>query len=310
MNNPTLSIIIPVYNEEQNVVLLHSRLINSLKDITDDFEIIWVNDNSTDQTLLLVKELAVKDPRNRFISMSRNFGHQRAITAGIDKCRGNAAVIMDGDLQDPPELIPVLWAKYREGYKVVYAQRRERKGESWFKKQTASLFYKLLKKTANIDIPLDTGDYRLIDRRIIDHLKEMPEQDKFIRGQIAWIGFRQTSVMYDREERGAGSSKFSVFKMLHFALDGITAFSNYPLRIVTLLGFAVSFIAFLIIIYALYSKFVLHEVITGWTSLIISTVFLGGIQLISIGVIGQYISRINSDVRKRPLYIVEEESQG
>ena len=307
MNNPILSIIIPVYNEEQNINLLYSRLLSSLEKITPDFEIIWVNDNSSDQTLSLIKKLAAEDARNRYISMSRNFGHQRAITAGIDKCRGKAAVIMDGDLQDPPELIPELWAKYQQGFKVVYAQRRERKGESWFKKQTASWFYKILKKTANVEIPLNTGDYRLIDRRIIDHLKEMPEQDKFIRGQIAWIGFKQTSVMYDRDERASGSSKFSIFKMLHFALDGITAFSNYPLRIVTLMGFAVSFIAFLIILYALYSKFILNEVLSGWTSLIISTMFLGGIQLISIGIIGQYISRINSDVRKRPLYIVEEE---
>jgi polyisoprenyl-phosphate glycosyltransferase len=307
MNNPMLSIIIPVYNEEQNIGLLYSRLLSSLEKITSDFEILWVNDNSSDQTLPLIKKLAREDARNRFISMSRNFGHQRAITAGIDKCRGTAAVIMDGDLQDPPELIPELWARYQEGFKVVYAQRRERKGESWFKKQTASWFYKILKKTANVEIPLNTGDYRLIDRRIIDHLKEMPEQDKFIRGQIAWIGFKQTSVMYDRDERASGSSKFSIFKMLHFALDGITAFSNYPLRIVTLMGFAVSFIAFLIILYALYSKFILDEVLSGWTSLIISTMFLGGIQLISIGIIGQYISRINSDVRKRPLYIVEEE---
>jgi polyisoprenyl-phosphate glycosyltransferase len=308
MNSPILSIIIPVYNEEQNIFLLYQRIINSVQPITGDFEIIWVNDCSTDHSLFIIKELSEKDNRNRYISMSRNFGHQRAITAGIDRCRGNAAVIMDGDLQDPPELIPELWKKYKEGFKVVYAQRKERKGESWFKKQTASLFYKLLKKTANVDIPLDTGDYRLIDRRIIDHLKEMPEQDKFIRGQIAWIGFKQTSVLYDREERGSGTSKFSFFKMLHFAMDGITAFSNYPLRFVTILGFVVSFLAFIIILYALYSKFILKEVISGWTSLIISGVFLGGIQLLSLGIIGQYISRINSDVRKRPLYIVEEEN--
>src|SRR5688572_17523707 len=287
MNNPILSIIIPVFNEEQNIGLLYTRLLSSLKKITEDFEIIWINDNSTDQTLSLIKKLAAEDPRNRYISMSRNFGHQRAITAGIDRCNGKAAVIIDGDLQDPPELIPELWEKYQQGYKVVYAQRRKRKGESWLKKQTAEWFYRILKKTANVDIPLDAGDFRLIDRRIIDHLKEMPEQEKFIRGQIAWIGFKQTSVMYDREGRESGSSKFSFFKMLHFALDGITAFSNYPLRIVTLMGFAVSFVAFLIILYALYSKFVLNEVLSGWTSLIISTMFLGGIQLISIGIIGQ-----------------------
>ena len=308
MNSILLSIIIPVYNEEQNIRILYSRILLAAQTISPHFEIIWVNDNSSDNSLSLIKELCKEDKRNRFISMSRNFGHQRAITAGIDRCVGQAAVIIDGDLQDPPEIIPELWNKYKEGYKVVYARRRERKGESWFKKKSASLFYKILKRTANVNIPLDTGDYRLIDRRIIDHLKEMPEQHKFIRGQIAWIGFKQTYVSYDRDERSAGVSKFSLLKMINFAIDGITAFSNYPLRLVTLAGFIVSLIAFLIILYALYSKFILHQVITGWTSLIISTVFLGGIQLMSIGIIGQYISRINSDVRKRPLYIVEEES--
>jgi polyisoprenyl-phosphate glycosyltransferase len=307
---PELSIIIPVFNEARIFPLLQQRLAKAVESITTDYEVIWVNDCSTDETLSLIRQLSSVDKRHRYISLSRNFGHQRAISAGIDYCKGRAAVIMDGDLQDPPELIPELWKKYKEGFKVVYAQRRSRKGESLFKKWTAQVFYRILKNTARIQIPLDTGDFRLIDRVIITHLRQMPEQHKFIRGQIAWIGFKQTSVLYDREERKAGSTNFSTFKMLRFAMDGITAFSNYPLRVVTLTGFGVSLISFLIILYALYSKFILGHVLTGWTSLIISTMFIGGVQLIAIGIIGQYISRINSDVRKRPLYIVEEESPG
>lgn len=305
--SPLLSIIIPIYNEEKGITSLYQRLVTTLPSITEDYEILWINDCSKDGSLTILKSLSGQDPRNRYISLSRNFGHQRAITAGIDKCRGQAAVIMDGDGQDPPELIPSLWAKHLEGYRVVYAQRKKRAGEGWFKKFTASFFYRLLKRTAHIDIPIDTGDFRLIDRRIIDHLKEMPEQNKFIRGQIAWIGFKQTSVMYDREERAHGQTNFSTLKMLRFALDGITAFSNYPLRVVTMTGFVVSALSFLVILYALYSKFIRGEVLTGWTSLIISSMFIGGVQLIAIGIIGQYISRINSDVRKRPLYIIDEE---
>jgi dolichol-phosphate mannosyltransferase len=228
--------------------------------------------------------------------------------SGIEHATGDAVVIMDGDLQDPPELIPELCKKYREGFKVVYAQRRSREGETLAKKWTAKIFYRLLKKTTNIKIPLDTGDFRLIDRKVVEYLKQMPERHKFLRGQIAWIGFKQTAVFYDREIRLAGKTNFSFSKMFQFALDGITAFSNYPLRMATVMGFAVSAVSFLVILYALYSKFVLDRTITGWTSLIISVLFIGGVQLIAIGIIGEYISRINSDVRKRPLYVIEEEN--
>jgi dolichol-phosphate mannosyltransferase len=309
-NTPKLSVIIPVFNEAGILPVLLPRLRQSLSLVTDDYEVIWVNDCSTDETAQLVREFSREDPRHRYISLSRNFGHQKAITAGLDHCSGSAAVVMDGDLQDPPELIPELWKKFSEGYRVVYAQRRSRKGESVFKKATASAFYRILKKTAKINIPVDTGDFRLIDRRVIDELKKMPEQHKFIRGQIAWIGFRQTCVLYDRDERYAGKTNYSLFKMLRFAIDGLTAFSNYPLRLATVTGFVVSCLSFLIIIYALVSKFVWHHVITGWTSLIISSMFIGGVQLIAIGIIGEYISRISSDVRKRPLYVIEEENVG
>jgi polyisoprenyl-phosphate glycosyltransferase len=305
---PLLSIIIPVFNEAPILAVLHTRLVQAVSTITQNYEVVWVNDSSSDDSLSLLKEFSTTDPRHRYISLSRNFGHQKAITAGLDHCRGEAAVVMDGDLQDPPELIPELWKQYREGYPVVYAQRRSRKGESFFKKATAQAFYRILKKTARIDIPVDTGDFRLIDRKIIDYLKQMPEQHKFIRGQIAWIGFRQTCVRYDRDERYAGKSHYSLFRMMRFAIDGLTAFSNYPLRLATVTGFGVSLLSFLIILYALISKFVWHQVITGWTSLIVSSMFIGGVQLIAIGIIGEYISRISSDVRKRPLYVIEEDN--
>jgi dolichol-phosphate mannosyltransferase len=306
--SPSLSIIIPVFNEAAVLPVLFQRLTTTLQQLTPGYEIIFVNDSSSDGSLELLKQFSQSDKRSRYLSLSRNFGHQKAITAGLDHCKGLAAVVMDGDLQDPPELIPQLWEKYREGFKVVYAQRRKRKGESFLKKSTASIFYRILKKTARIDIPVDTGDFRLIDRKIIDLLKQMPEQNKFIRGQIAWIGFRQTCVLYDRDERYAGKTSFSFFRMLRFAIDGITSFSNYPLRLATVSGFVVSGISFLVILYALFEKFVQHHVITGWTSLIISTMFIGGVQLTAIGIIGEYISRISTDVRKRPLYVVEEDN--
>lgn len=306
--SPALSIVIPLHNEEGNLPHLHQRLIPAVTSVTQDYEIIYVNDGSKDATLEMVKALAAQDERVCYISFSRNFGHQMAIMSGIEHASGNAVVIMDGDLQDPPELIPELWKKYSEGFKVVYAQRRSREGETLAKKWTAKAFYRLLKKTTNIKIPLDTGDFRLIDRKVVDYLKQMPERHKFLRGQIAWIGFKQTAVFYDRESRLAGKTNFSFSKMFQFALDGITAFSNYPLRMATVMGFVVSAVSFLVILYALYSKFVLNRTITGWTSLIISVLFIGGVQLIAIGIIGEYISRINSDVRKRPLYVIEEDN--
>jgi len=305
---PALSIVIPLHNEEGNLPHLHQRLVPVLQSITGNYEIVYVNDGSRDATLSMVKALAVQDTRVRYISFSRNFGHQMAIMSGIEHAHGNAVVVMDGDLQDPPELIPQLWTKYKEGFKVVYAQRRSREGETWLKKWTAKTFYRILKKTTQIKIPLDTGDFRLIDRKVVDYLKQMPERHKFLRGQIAWIGFKQAAVFYDRESRFTGKTNFSFSKMFQFALDGITAFSNYPLRMATVMGFVVSAISFIVILYALYSKFVLDRTITGWTSLIISVLFIGGVQLIAIGIIGEYISRINSDVRKRPLYVIEEEN--
>ena len=274
----------------------------TVSQISENYELIFVNDGSKDNSLLELLKLAERDSRVFYINFSRNFGHQIAVTLGLDATRGKAVVIIDGDLQDPPELITDMFEKYKEGYDVVYAKRKDRKGESIFKKLTAKLFYRVLKQITSIDIPLDTGDFRLIDQKVVHYLNQMPEQNKFLRGQIAWLGFKQTQVLFDRDKRKYGKTGYSLNKMIHFAMDGITAFSDKPLQLVTKLGFVISFV---IILYAIYSHYVLHQTITGWTSLIISSMFIGGVQLISIGVIGEYISRINKNVLKRPLYIVE-----
>ncbi|MBS4057617.1 MAG: glycosyltransferase family 2 protein [Bacteroidales bacterium] len=301
-----ISVVVPIFNEELGLPELYDRLVASLEPITPDFELIFVNDASRDNSLLLLRQLAGHDKRVKFISFSRNFGHQIAVTAGLEHSAGKAVVIIDGDLQDPPELIPEMVAQYQKGFKVVYARRRSRTGESFFKKLTAKLFYRILVRLTGVKIPIDTGDFRLIDRVIVEQLKLMPEPNKFLRGQIAWMGFRQTFVEFDRDARKYGKTGYPLSKMLRFALDGITAFSDVPLKLATTAGFAVSFIALLVIIYALIAHFFLDETITGWTSLIVSSMFIGGIQLISIGIIGEYISRINNSVRQRPLYIVEE----
>ncbi|MEM6267999.1 MAG: glycosyltransferase family 2 protein [Bacteroidota bacterium] len=303
-----ISVVIPIHNEEENIPLLHTRLTDVLAGMEVGYELVFVNDGSGDRSLVAIRALAQLDPRVKYIDLSRNFGHQIAVTAGLDHCRGEAAVIIDADLQDPPELIRDLYARHREGFEVVYAKRRSRKGESALKKLTARWFYRLMRRLTNIDIPLDTGDFRIIDRKVIEVLKQMPEQNKFLRGQISWAGFRQTYVEYDREERHAGRTSYTYAKMFRFALDGITAFSEAPLRFITAVGFIVSGIAFLLIIYSLISYFFLQGYVRGWASQMISMLFIGGIQLIGIGIIGEYIARIGANVRQRPVYVVAEEN--
>lgn len=299
-----LSIIVPIYNEEQIIPELHRRLSEAAQIITSDYELIFVNDGSKDGSLFELIKLTKKDSKAYYINFSRNFGHQIAVTAGVDHSTGNAVVIIDGDLQDPPELIPEMYQKHKEGFEVVYAKRASREGESFFKKITAKMFYRILRSLTSIDIPLDTGDFRLIDRKIVEVLKKMPEQNKFLRGQIAWIGFNQTAVYFNRDKRKFGKSGYPLSKMLKFAMDGVTSFSDKPLGFVTKLGFIISVISFATILYAIFSHFFLQKTITGWTSLIVSSMFVGGVQLISIGIIGEYISRINNNVLNRPLYIV------
>ena len=284
---------------------LYNRLKKSIEIISDNYELIFINDGSKDHSLYKLIELSKENNKVYYINFSRNFGHQIAVTAGLDHCCGDAVVIIDADLQDPPELIPDLYKKYKEGYEVVYAKRAKRKGESWFKLVTAKMFYRILERITTFKIPVDTGDFRLMDKKIVDYLKVMPEQNKFLRGQIAWLGFNQTYVEYNRDGRKYGKTGYPFGKMVRFALDGITSFSDKPLRMVTQAGVAICFLSFLAIIYTLYGHFVLHNTITGWASLTISTMFFGGIQLISTGIIGLYISRINKNVINRPLYIVE-----
>jgi len=301
-----LSIVIPIYNEEMNLPALYARLAAMLDAQPWQAEVIFVNDGSRDRSLAIMQDLAVRDPRMHFITFSRNFGHQIAITAGLDLSRGAAVVVMDGDLQDPPELLPELYQKLHEGYEVVYAKRRSRQGESAIKLFTAKMFYRILAGITSVNIPLDTGDFRIVSRKVVRALQQMPEQNKFIRGQIAWIGYRQTFLEFDRSERAGGEPGYTYSKLIRLALDGITSFSDLPLRLASIGGFAVSGVAFLVMLYALYARFFLQNYGVGWPSLIVSVLFLGGVQLMAIGVIGEYMARLGANSRQRPLYIIDE----
>ncbi len=301
-----ISVIIPVYNEEKNIQNLYDRLSEVMRNLNVSYELVFINDGSSDASIGLIKVLAKKHTEVKYISFSRNFGHQIAVTAGLDKTIGDAVVIIDADLQDPPELIAEMYQKRTEGFDVIYAKRKNRQGESFLKLWTAKTFYRILSKMTAISIPVDTGDFRMIDKKIVEVLREMPEKNKYLRGQISWVGFNQTFVEYDRQERQAGETGYTYRKMLHFALDGITAFSDVPLKIVTYFGFMVSIVAFFVAIYALLSKFVWEDSVPGWTSLMIAILFIGGIQMIAIGIIGEYLSRMNHNIRNRPLYIVKE----
>ena len=307
-----LSVIVPIYNEEANIAELHRRLtgvVEGMK-LAGGYELIFINDGSRDQSLPMLRALAAHHPQVRYLDFSRNFGHQIAVTAGLDQARGEAVVIIDADLQDPPELIVDLYARFRQGYDVVYAKRRSRVGESQAKKLTAKVFYRILARITRISIPVDTGDFRIISRRVLLALRQMPEQHKFLRGQIAWVGFRQTFVEYDRAQRAGGETGYTYRKMLRFALDGITGFSDAPLKAATLMGFTVSGVAFLLMLYTLYARLVRQDYEPGWASLMMSILFLGGVQLIAVGVIGEYIARLSANVRQRPLYILAESDEG
>ena len=302
-----LSVIVPIYNEEDNLHLLHERLTTVAAGMQVDYELVFVNDGSRDNSLALIRALAKRDPRVRYLDFSRNFGHQIAVTAGLDHTRGRAVVIIDADLQDPPELIAEMYRKMRdEDYQVVYARRKSRSGETWLKKWTARSFYRLLSNITSVDIPVDTGDFRIMDHRVVEVLREMPEKSKYLRGQISWIGFRQTFVEYERQERHAGETGYTYAKMFRFALDGITGFSDFPLKIVTWFGFGTVGFGFLVALYVLYSRFILEDYVQGWTSLMLIVLFLGGIQMIAIGIIGEYLARMNQNIRDRPTYIVRE----
>lgn len=305
MQENEISIIIPVYNESANLDLLYDRLKKTLSTITEHYEILFINDGSTDDSMSKILTISQTDKNVFYINLSRNFGHQIAVSAGLEHCNSACTVIIDSDLQDPPELISELYTKHKQGFDVVYAKRQKRKGESFLKKFTAKLYYRLLKNIVSFEIPLDAGDFRLLSKKVVDALNKMPEHNKFLRAQIAWLGFKQSYVLFNRDSRKHGKSGYTYGKMIRLAFDGITGFSDKPLLFVSRLGFIISIFSFLLILYAVFSHFVLKETITGWTSLIISAAFIGGIQLLSIGVIGEYISRINVNVKDRPLYIVD-----
>lgn len=304
MKIPEISVIVPIYNEALNVEELNKRLTSVLDATGQPYELILVDDGSQDDSWSRMMALGGS---RVCVKLSRNFGHQIAVSAGLDRARGKAIVIIDADLQDPPELIVPMLQKHREGFHVVYARRRARIGEGWFKRTSAKAFYRILDRLTHIKIPLDTGDFRLIDRMVVDQLRQMPEATKFLRGQIAWLGLRQTAVWYDREPRANGSTGYTFKKMLDLALAGITGFSDQPLRMVSRLGFGISVVSGILIAYALYQHFVSEATITGWTSLILSVAFFGGIQLLSLGILGEYIARIHSNVLRRPLYVVQQE---
>ncbi|MFC4184378.1 glycosyltransferase family 2 protein [Saccharococcus thermophilus] len=300
------SVVIPVYNEALVIRETYRRLKRVMEQTDGPYELLFVNDGSEDETIEILKELAVKDETVKYVDFSRNFGHQIAITAGMDYASGKAIVIIDADLQDPPELILDMIDKWKEGYDVVYAKRVKRKGETMFKKVTAYLFYRVLRAATEIDIPVDTGDFRLIDRKVRDQLVYMRERSRFVRGLVSWVGFKQTAVEYEREKRFAGETKYPLKKMIRFSLDGITSFSYKPLKLASLLGFFLSASSVLGIIITLYLKLFTHSTVAGWASLFMVTLLCNGIMFMMLGVMGEYIGRIYDEVKQRPLYIVKE----
>jgi len=304
----TLSVVVPLFNEEANVAPLVERVTGILESLPDrpTYELILVNDGSTDRTAGRIREQLQRRPHIVFVSLSRNFGHQLAATAGLDVSRGEAIVLMDGDLQDPPELIEAFLGKFREGYDVVYATRRRRAGESRFKLLTAALFYRTIRQLTNVSIPVDTGDFRLMSRRVVAALRNSRERHRFIRGLVSWVGYRQTGIEYDRAERFSGASKYPFSKMLKFAIDGITAFSEIPLRLATWFGFIVSGVAFVVGLFEIGLRIFTGYNLPGYTSTIFAILFLGGVQLITIGILGEYVGRVYDEIKGRPLYLVAE----
>jgi len=309
-----LSIVIPMYNEEGIVQALYQRLehtkalFNRKFDLMpSDIEIIFVNDGSSDGTFDALKRLCMDESHYQLLNLSRNHGHQIAITAGIDLAKGDAVAVIDGDLQDPPETIVDLYGKMQEGFDVVYAVRKKREGETPFKLFTAKLFYRLLKKLTNVEIPVDTGDFRIMSRRVVTILTSMNERHRFIRGMISWIGFNQTGLEYERHERHSGETKYTLSKMIKFAFDGITSFSSIPLKLASYLGIITAMFGFLYSLYVVFLKLFVPkaQIELGWASIIIFILLLGGIQLLALGMIGEYLGRIHDETKFRPLYIVE-----
>ncbi len=303
---PVLSVVAPVYNEEETLPHFYRRVTAVMEDVGEPYELVLVDDGSRDGSPALLRAMAARDPRVRVITFSRNFGHQAALSAGLDHARGQAVVLLDADLQDPPEVIPALVARWQDGAEVVYAQRRQRTGESRFKLLTAAAFYRLMRRLTAVDIPADTGDFRLLDRRVVDALVGMRERHRFLRGLSAWVGFRQEAVPYDRQKRFAGTTKYPLARMVRFALDAITGFSYVPLQLATTLGFLLAGLSLAGIVVAAALRLT-GMAIQGQTTTLIVVLLLGGIQLIFLGVLGEYLGRIYDEVRARPLYITRDD---
>jgi len=301
-----LSVVVPCYNEEASLAELHRRVTAACRPaVGDDYELLLVNDGSTDGTWAALAALAARDPRLRCIDLTRNYGHQCAVTAGLGLARGERVLLLDADLQDPPELLGPMMEKLDAGFDVVYGQRRSRAGEGIFKKATAALFYRLLRRLSDVDIPPDTGDFRLMRRTVVAALNSLPEQHRFVRGMVAWVGFRQTAVLYDREQRRSGQSHYPFWKMASLAVDAITSFSIVPLRLIVTLAGLTFLLSLGLMIYAFVSWAFFHAV-TGWTSLISVVLFLGSVQLLSLGIIGEYVGRTFIESKRRPSYLIRE----
>ena len=303
---PIFSIIAPIYNEEESLNELYKRVCEVMERTHEPWELILVNDGSQDKSPDIIRELAAKDKRIRPVMFARNFGHQIAVTAGLDYSRGDAVVIIDADLQDPPEVILELIDKWREGYEVVYAVRAEREGETWFKKSTATTFYRLIYRITDVKIPLDTGDFRLLDKKVVSVMKQMREHHRFLRGMASWVGFRQIGVSYKRAPRYAGVTKYPFRKMLKLALNAVTSFSYFPLQLATYLGFIAAGGSIIAIPIVIILRAINPDMFFGQASTLIAVLFLGGVQLISLGILGEYLGRVYDEVKGRPLYVVSE----
>lgn len=311
MPGQLLSLVIPIFNEEASIGMLASRLSTLVTRLETakglDWEVVFIDDGSRDRSLEMLRDLALRDNRYRVISFSRNFGHQLAITAGIDRAEGDAVVVMDADLQDPPEVVEQMIDRWREGQDVVYGVRARRLGESMFKRATAALFYRGLRALTGVEIPVDAGDFRLMSRPVVLTMRALRERHRFVRGMVAWVGFRQSSVIYERQARAAGESKYPLRKMVRFALDGVTSFSILPLRIATFFGAVSGVLALGIGLWSFYVKFFIRGVVPGWTTLMMLIAFSSSIQLLILGILGEYIGRAYEELKCRPLYIVAEE---
>lgn len=300
---PSVSVVVPCFNENETVAECHRRLSEVLRTLDTRYEVVFVDDGSRDTTLLKLQAIYASDPNVTVVELSRNFGHQTAVTAGLEISQGEVVVIMDADLQDPPELIAQMVEVWQEGYEVVYGVRERRHGETGFKLRTAKLFYRVMNKLSDIAVPIDTGDFRLLDRKAVEAIKKMPERHRFLRGMCSWIGFRQYGLKYTRAPRLAGHTKYPLKKMINLSLDGIASFSTLPLRFVSALGFATAALSLIGIVYALVVRLFTHTWVAGWAISFVGMLFLGGVQMISLGIVGEYVGRIYTETKQRPLYL-------